>query len=77
MSRMKCKFMGPKGVCSGKYAGYACIRDSCPSFRMAQSCEHRDAAGDYCKKYARFGCVGLDSCKTITDYLEAVAEEQV
>jgi hypothetical protein len=27
-------------------------------------------------KYGRFGCVGKDSCKSIADYLEAVAEEQ-
>ncbi len=63
-------------MCTGKYAGYACIRNSCESYNKAHNCEHRDPAGDYCKKYARFGCVGLDSCTTISDYLAAVAEEQ-
>lgn len=72
---MKCKFLGPKGICKGKYDGYGCIKGSCPSFKKAQNCEHRDAVGDYCKKYARFGCVGKDSCDTIADYLEAVAVE--
>lgn len=73
---MKCKFLGAGGVCTGKYAGYGCIRDQCASFREALNCEYRDAVGDYCKKYGRFGCVGKDSCRTITDYLESVAEEQ-
>jgi hypothetical protein len=73
---VKCKFLGSNGVCTGKYAGYGCIKSSCVSFKKAQNCEHRDPVGDYCKKYGRFGCVGRDSCQSIADYLEAVAEEQ-
>lgn len=73
---MKCKFFGPGGVCTGKYAGYGCIRSQCASFREAQKCEFKDPVGDYCRKYARFGCVGRDSCGTVADYLESVGEEQ-
>lgn len=73
---MKCKFLGSNGVCTGKYTGYGCIKSSCASFKEAQNCEHRDSVGDYCMKYGRFGCVGRDSCKSVADYLEAVAEEQ-
>jgi len=72
---VKCKFLGSDGVCTGKYVGYGCIKSSCASFKKAQNCEHRDPVGDYCKKYGRFGCVGMDSCNSIADYLEAVAED--
>jgi hypothetical protein len=45
-------------------------------FKDAQKCEHHEISGDYCKKYARFGCVGKDSCNTLSEYLEAVAESE-
>jgi len=74
---MKCRFLGKDGVCSGKYSGYSCIKGQCASFKEAQNCDHHEKTGDYCRKYGRFGCVGRESCRTLGDYLEAVAEEQV
>lgn len=73
---MKCKFLTKDNVCTGKYSGFACIKGQCSSFKDAQKCEFHELSGDYCKKYARFGCVGKDSCITLSDYLEAVAEEE-
>jgi hypothetical protein len=40
------------------------------------TCEFRDMSGDYCKKYNRFGCVGKESCSSLADYLDAVAEDE-
>ena len=72
---MKCRYLSDKGLCTGRYPGYACIKRHCSYFREAQTCEHHDETGDYCRKYARFGCVGKESCSTLAEYLEAVAEE--
>jgi hypothetical protein len=74
---MRCKHLGRDNLCMGKYAGYACIKKQCSSYKEAQRCEFHESNGDYCRKYARFGCVGRDSCATLTDYLEAVAEEEL
>lgn len=71
---MKCRFITREGLCTGAYPGYACITKQCTSFKQAQNCEHHELSGDYCKKYGRFGCVGKDSCKSLADYLEAVAD---
>jgi hypothetical protein len=73
---MRCKFLAKDGTCSGKYSGYSCIRQQCSSLKDAQKCEYHELSGDYCRKYARFGCVGKDSCVTLSDYLEAVAEDE-
>ena len=73
---MQCRHLTKDGLCVGKYAGYACIKRQCTSFKEAQNCEHREISGDYCRKYGRFGCVGKDSCQSLSDYLEAVAEEE-
>jgi hypothetical protein len=73
---MRCKYLTKDSLCTGKYSGYACIKAQCPTFKDAQSCEHHEISGDYCKKYGRFGCVGRESCNTLSDYLEAVAEEE-
>ncbi len=73
---MHCKFIDAKGICTGKYQGYACIKKQCPSQQEAMTCEFRDRSGDYCKKYNRFGCVGKDSCSSLADYLEAVSEDE-
>ena len=73
---MKCKYLAKDNLCTGKYAGYACIKKECSSFKEAQKCEHHELSGDYCKKYARFGCVGKDSCGSLADYLESVAEDE-
>lgn len=72
---VKCKYLRKDGLCSGRYAGFACIKRHCTYYKQAQACEYREATGDYCRKYGRFGCVGRDSCRTLADYLEAVAEE--
>ena len=73
---MHCRHLTREGLCDGKYAGYACIKKQCPSFKEAMNCEFKDGSGDYCKKYGRFGCVGRDSCQHLSDYLSAVAEEE-
>lgn len=73
---MKCRFLTKDGICTGKYSGYACIKKQCSSFQEGQKCEFHEPSGDYCKKYARFGCVGKESCETLSDYLEAVAEQE-
>jgi len=73
---MRCRFETKDSLCTGKYAGYACIKKQCSSLKEAQKCEHHELSGDYCRKYARFGCVGKDSCQTLSNYLEAVAEEE-
>ena len=73
---MKCKFLTRDGKCTGAYAGYACIKKQCSSLKLAQSCEHHELSGDYCKKYGRFGCVGRESCRSLADYLEAVADSE-
>lgn len=73
---MKCKYLTKDNVCAGKYSGYACIRKQCSIYKDAQKCQYHETTGDYCGKYARFGCVGRDSCHTLSDYLEAVAEEE-
>jgi hypothetical protein len=73
---MKCKYLTKDNLCAGKYSGYACIKAQCSSFKDAQKCEHHETSGDYCRKYGRFGCVGKESCNTLSEYLEAVAEEE-
>ena len=73
---MHCRHLGKDNVCTGKYSGYTCIKKQCSLFKEAQKCEHHEATGDYCRKYGRFGCVGKDSCATLADYLETVAEEE-
>lgn len=72
---MRCRYLSSGGLCTGRYQGYACIKRHCVHFKQAQACEHHDETGDYCRKYARFGCVGKDSCGTLAEYLEAVAAE--
>lgn len=71
---MRCKHISKENLCLAKYAGYACIKKQCSSYKEAMRCEHHEETGDYCRKYARFGCVGKESCQTLSDYLEAVAE---
>jgi hypothetical protein len=73
---LHCKFIDSKGICTGKYQGYACIKKQCPSQQEAMACEFRDRSGDYCKKYNRFGCVGKESCSSLADYLDAVSEDE-
>ena len=73
---MKCKYLSKDKLCTGKYSGFACIKKQCSYYREAQQCEHHELTGDYCRKYGRFGCVGRGSCHTLSDYLEAVAEEE-
>lgn len=72
---MRCKYLSKDNICTGKYSGYACIKKQCTYSREAQSCQYHEPTGDYCMKYGRFGCVGKESCRTLTDYLEAVAED--
>jgi len=73
---MHCKFLAKDGLCTGKYAGYACIREQCAIVKQSKECEHHEVSGDYCRKYARFGCVGKENCSYLTDYLETVSEDQ-
>ncbi|MGQ9587375.1 MAG: hypothetical protein ACUVT7_03210 [Thermoplasmata archaeon] len=73
---MKCKYLTKDNMCTGKYSGYSCIKKQCSIYREAQKCEYHEISGDYCRKYGRFGCVGKDSCQTLADYLETVAEEE-
>lgn len=73
---MRCKFRTSDNLCAGKYKGFACIGKQCSYHRESQKCEHHEETGDYCRKYARFGCVGKDSCETLSDYLSAAAEEE-
>jgi len=72
---VKCKFRSKDNLCEGKYKGFACIQKQCAHYSASQSCEHHELSGDYCRKYSRFGCVGKDSCASLVDYLEAVADE--
>lgn len=71
---MHCRFLAREGTCSGKYAGYACIKDHCTLVQESRKCEYHEPSGDYCRKYARFGCVGRDSCASLADYLDTVSE---
>ncbi|MCJ2532650.1 MAG: hypothetical protein LN411_01850 [Candidatus Thermoplasmatota archaeon] len=73
---MLCRFLSSDGICAGKYEGYACIRSSCSYWVEAHSCEHHDSTGDYCNKHARFGCVGKESCHTLSEYLQAASEAE-
>ncbi len=72
---MRCMFRTADGLCTSRYEGFACISKQCSYYQESQKCEHHEETGDYCRKYARFGCVGRDSCETLSDYLAAVAEE--
>lgn len=74
--RMLCRFLSSKGLCTGKYDGYGCIKSDCAYWRESHQCEHHDLTGDYCWKFARFGCVGRGSCDSISDYLQAVSEAE-
>ncbi len=74
MIPIRCKHLAKDGTCTGVYEGYACIRTHCALYKEARLCEHHDVTGDYCRKYNRFGCVGKDSCATLADYLDAVAD---
>ena len=71
-----CSYQSKEGLCEGPYKGYACIRERCDHWKESHRCEYHDVTGDYCHKYARFGCVGKDCCGTISDYLEAVSEAE-
>ena len=71
---MRCSYLTRDNLCTGKYKGFACIKKLCTYFKEAQQCEHHEESGDYCAKYARFGCVGKNNCLTLTDYLESVSE---
>lgn len=75
MTVMKCAHITRDGLCTSKYAGYSCIKRQCSLFKDAHKCEYHEPTGDYCRKYARFGCVGKDSCSTLADYLEAATED--
>jgi len=72
---VKCKYLTKDNICTGRYAGFSCIKKQCTSLKEAQDCVYHEATGDYCKKYQRFGCVGKASCGSLADYLEAVSEE--
>lgn len=74
---MRCKYLARGNLCAGKYNGFACIGKQCSYHRESRKCEHHEETWDYCRKYARFGCVGKDNCETLSDYLAAVAEEGV
>ncbi len=63
-------------MCEGKYSGYACIRTHCAIVRESKLCEHHDISGDYCRKYARFGCVGKGNCESAEDYLDSICEDE-
>jgi hypothetical protein len=71
-----CKYLAKDGLCAGKYSGYACIKSQCALVRESKQCEHHEPTGDYCRKYARFGCVGRDNCESLSDYLDTVSEDQ-
>ena len=71
---MHCRYLARDGHCTGKYDGYACIREHCSILQDAKKCEFHEESGDYCRKYARFGCVGRDNCDSLADYLESIAE---
>jgi hypothetical protein len=72
---MRCAFLTKDNICTGKYSGYSCIKKQCAYLQDSQKCEHHELSGDYCRKYGRFGCVGKDSCRSLTEYLEAVSLE--
>ena len=69
-----CRYLTKDGKCTGKYDGYACIRDQCTLVKESKRCEYHEVTGDYCRKYARFGCVGKENCHSLADYLETAAE---
>lgn len=73
---MHCKHLTKDGMCSGMYSGYACIKGHCTLVKESKACEHHEPTGDYCRKYARFGCVGRNNCTSLADYLDTVSEDQ-
>jgi hypothetical protein len=70
---VRCEFLTKDSICTGRYSGYSCIKKQCTYLKETQKCEFHENTGDYCRKYGRFGCVGKNSCRTLTDYLEAVS----
>ena len=74
---MLCRFLSQEGLCKGRYRGYGCIGEQCGHWIESHRCEHHEGTGDYCRKYARFGCVGKDCCGTLMDYLQAASEAEV
>lgn len=73
---LHCRHLAKDGICTGRYEGYACIKEQCALVKQSKECEHHEVSGDYCRRYARFGCVGKDNCSSLTDYLETVSEAQ-
>jgi len=73
---MHCRYLSGDGKCTGTYNGYSCIREQCTYLKQTRECEHHQAEGDYCRKYARFGCVGRNSCETLADYLDACSASE-
>lgn len=74
----QCPRRGPDGKCNGLYYGFLCIKEKCQMVNREAACEFC-IGGDYCIKYNRFGCVGLENCGTKDDYLSYIrkAREKV
>jgi hypothetical protein len=72
---MKCVHILSDGKCAGMYKGFTCIGDKCRSEKEAP-CEFYDK-GFYCKKFGRFGCVGLSKCSgTLEQYMKVANSDR-
>lgn len=70
---MQCQYLTNDGLCDGRYKGFACIGPRCKAEREPV-CEHYDQ-GFYCKKFRRFGCIGLSKCRGELGEYMRVCEE--
>ena len=73
---MVCKYLDDNLKCTGKYAGFACIKGQCFLFKEARdkllNCPHSVEKGLYCTKYKSFLCT-MGNCATYAEYLESLA----
>ncbi|HUT27667.1 MAG TPA: hypothetical protein VMW85_06455 [Methanomassiliicoccales archaeon] len=71
----ECPQMGPDGKCQGLYFGFTCIEDKCRMQNRESQCKYC-IGGDYCLKYNRFGCVGLENCGSKDEYMASLRHPQ-
>lgn len=68
---MRCVHLEEDGRCSGRYKGFGCIGERCRADKEPPCPHYVD--GFYCRRFGRFGCVGLSKCEGSVDaYLRAV-----
>lgn len=70
---MDCQHLLADGLCNGRYSGFACIGPKCKAVKEPL-CEHYEQ-GFYCRKFRRFGCIGLSRCQGDLDVYMRVTQE--